>query len=308
MRRVLIVNPRAGAGRMGRKLDALHRAIVRIAGPIELMPTQHRKHASELAAQAVRQGATEVWSLGGDGTHSEVVAGLESVPESSDVALGVLHGGTGGDFSRMLGRGSLEVQVRRLLADEGVWIDLGEARWMNGGQEQRQVFLNELSMGMSATICARVNSGSKRLGGRISFLAHTLRTLVDFQPHDLQLTVDGEVVEISGVRTTLACNGRWGGGGMLFAPEAQLDDGQLNVIVLLDSPVHRAVRQLPRLYDGSITASPDVRIFCGSALTLASQGTQQHLEADGEVLGKGSVSIAVIPKRLRLLGLDRKRL
>ena len=129
---------------------------------------------------------------------------------------------------------------------------------------------------------------------------------MDYHPHDLQLTVDGEVVELSGVRTTLACNGRWGGGGMLFAPEAQLDDGQLNVIVMLDSPVHRALRQIPRLYDGTITANRDVRCFRGSALRLASSGAPQHLEADGEVLGTGTVSVAVIPKRIRALGLERK--
>lgn len=307
MSRVLIVNPMAGAGRVGRKLQQIHQTLEAIAGPIELMPTQASKHASTLAAQAVQNGATEVWSLGGDGTHSEVVTGLESCPESNHVSLGILHGGTGGDFSRMLGRGSLKEQARRLVSGTSTLIDLGEVSWKEGDQTRRQVFLNEVSVGMSAAICARVNDGSKRLGGRLSFLFHTLRTLVDFKPHDIRLTADGKSKVFKGVRTTLACNGRWAGGGMMFAPNAHLDDGKLDLVILLDSPVHRAVGLIPSLYDGSFTRSRYAEVLRATSIRIESLTERQHVEADGEVLAMNNVEIAVIPKRLRLLGFHQEK-
>ena len=94
---------------------------------------------------------------------------------------------------------------------------------------------------------------------------------------------------------------------MMFAPNAHLDDGKLDLVILLDSPVHRAVGLIPSLYDGSFTRSRYAEVLRATSIRIESLTERQHVEADGEVLAMNNVEIAVIPKRLRLLGFHQEK-
>lgn len=296
----LIANPAAGGGRVGREWETIRDTLRSVFPDLQLVRTTATGHATELAVRAIDdEQHTELLSLGGDGTHSEVAAGIAaSKAAPGTIAFGALHGGTGGDFSRLLGRGELLDQALRLRDGPRAAIDLGRVRW-DGGE---RVFLNEVSFGMSAAVCANVNNSGKRLGGKATFLIQTLRTLATYRPQPVEITVDGETFTPGPIQTALFCNGRWAGGGMQFAPNALLDDAALDLTVIRDPSTLRALRSAPALYNGRLLDQPHVSGHRGAEFAIRSLGEPLWIEADGEVLGHTPATIEVMPAALVLLG------
>lgn len=301
---ILVANPAAGGGRVGRRWDAVVSELRGVFPGLEARRTERQGHAGELAAEAVRAGETEVLSLGGDGTHSEVAAGIASVRSDGSVALGVLHGGTGGDFSRLFGDGTLVERAAHLAGAGSAPIDLGRVAYETDGGTRERVFLNEASVGMSAEVCARVNRSSKRFGAKGTFLTQTVRTLARYKPVPLVVEADGAVLWDREITTVVVANGRWAGGGMKFTPEARLADGALDVCVIRPGgPVHSL--RLPRhLYRGSTGASDLVRFGRGAEVVLRCPSGALLIEADGEVLGRTPIRCTVLPSAVRLMGAD----
>ncbi len=294
----LIANPAAGGGAVGRRWDEVVRTLRAVFPDLEAVRTERRGHGTELARQAVRAGHDALLSLGGDGTHSEVAAGIAAEDATGRIRLGTLHGGTGGDFSRLVGRGPLDEQARRLRDLPAHPIDLGRVTWGDG---RSRVFLNEVSFGMSARICAEVNRSSKRLGGRLTFLTQTLKVLAAYRCQPVRIRVDDRVLEPGPVQTVLFCNGQWAGGGMHFAPRARLADGLLDVTVIREPGLIRSLRAAPHLYDGALLDQPHVDFDRGARLEIATLGEPVGIEADGEVLGEIPARVEVLPGAVSLM-------
>ncbi len=294
----LIANPAAGGSTVRRQWDEILETLRDVFPGLDAVQTRHVGHGTELAREAIEAGHDNLLSLGGDGTHSEVAAGIASVETDRTIALGVLHGGTGGDFSRLLGRGTLREQAERLRDLPAKPIDLGRVRYQGG----ERVFLNEVSFGMSAAICVSVNKSRKRLGGQATFLIHTLKTLATYKPQAVEIDVDGEILQPGPIQSVLACNGQWAGGGMRFAPRAGLADGAFDLTVIRDAPTLQAIRLTPKLYNGQLLEQPQVDSARGRRIGIKSLGEPLWIEADGEVLGTTPAVVEVLPGALNLMG------
>lgn len=295
----LIANPAAGGGSVGRDWDAIVDELRGVFPDLQAVRTERTGHGTDLATQAVADGHTEILSLGGDGTHSEVAAGIAAAESDTAISLGILHGGTGGDFSRLLGRGSFREQATRLRDRPARPIDLGRATWEGG----ERVFLNEISVGMSAAICASVNTSRKLLGGTVTFLTHTLKVLVRYRPQAIEIVVDGEQTLRPGpIQTAILCNGQWAGGGMHFSPRARLSDGKLDLTVIRDAPTLKALRLTPHLYNGKILDQPQVDWARGEHFSIRSLGEPLYVEADGEVVCQTPLEVQILPGALLLMG------
>ena len=295
----LIANPAAGGGSVGKDWDGVVSTLRTVFPDLEAVQTQQQGHGRDLALQAISEGHDAVLSLGGDGTHSEVAAGIAASEQS--VPLGILHGGTGGDFSRLLGRGTLLEQALRLRDEPEAAIDLGRATW-DGGE---RVFLNEISVGMSAAICERVNKSRKTLGGKGTFLLYTVRTLANYVPQPIEVVVDGRVHRPGPIQTAIVCNGQWAGGGMRFAPNARLGDGEFDLTIIRDAPTLKALRLTPHLYNGKLLEQPQVDDDRGRSFEIRSLGEPLWVEADGEVVCQTPLTVEVLPGALRLMGAPR---
>lgn len=295
----LIANPRAGAGKVGREWEQTLATLRGVFPALEAVQTEAIGHAAELARAAVAEGHTEVLSLGGDGTHSEVAQGLAaSGAPAGTLGLGVLHGGTGGDFSRLLGRGTLDEQARRLRDVPAAPIDLGRVRYEGG----ERVFLNEVSFGISADVCEAVNRAGKGVAGRYAFFGSLLSALTRFRAVEVEVVVDGKVLGSGRALAVLVGNGRWAGGGMPFTPDARLADGQFDVIAVWSARVPSLVRSAAHLYDGRLGARSHCQIGRGRVVELRTGGVPFGIEADGEVLGSHPHQVEVLPGAIRLLG------
>ncbi len=299
---ILIANPAAGAGRVRKQWTQILATLRPIFPDLEAVHTRHIGHGKELAQEAIANGHRQLISLGGDGTHSEVASGIYASGLGTEVALGVLHGGTGGDFCRMMGKGSLAERALRLREVPAAPIDLGMVSWEQGQGHPSRVFLNVCSIGMGAAVCERVNNSKKRFGGTVTFFTQSLRVLVSYKAQPVVVTIDGREIRPGPTQTIQVCNGKWAGGGMKFAPEALLNDGLFDVAVIGETKPLDSMRFVPKLYNGRIMSAAHVHGGRGAEVRIKSLGSPLLIEADGEVVGTTEAVFNVIPGALSLMG------
>lgn len=313
----LLVNPRAGAGRVAELVPRLEQAFRARASStggaaFELVETRGPGDATRCVREALERGSAGVAVVGGDGTLSEATNGFFEGTRAvrPDAWLAPLSCGTGGDFRKTIGSVNvprsgegIEALVAQVLAATPRPIDVGHLRYVDRrGDERERVFLNITSFGIGGLVDELVNDGPKWLGGGPAFLLGTVRALVAYRPAAVRVRVDeGEPREV--VITNLAvANGRYFGGGMFVAPKAELDDGRFDVVTMPAIAPHRALRLLPRLYRGTHLDSPHVHFERGRVVVAESVDPSVHvlLDVDGEAPGRLPARFEVLPGALLL--------
>ncbi len=305
-RAVVIVNPAAAGGAVRRRTIAIEALVRGALGPVSIRETTRAGDGITLAREALSQGATTVLSLGGDGTHHEVVAGcVASGVDPSRWVYGALPAGTGGDFTRTLPYGrDLTAAVRAVASSAPRWIDTGEVDFTrDDGGRATEVFLNVASCGASGEVDRAVNASAKRWGA-MSFLAATVGVMARYRPPRVRVTVDGEDHGEHRPSVIAVCNGQWAGGGMRFAPKASLDDGLLDGVVVPWSPLWRSVFDTPKLYAGALEKIPGAVTFRGREVRVDVLGGEALIDVDGEAPGRAPAVFRARPRSLRLLGLE----
>ena len=252
-------------------------------------------HLTELAREAASEGKLIV-VVGGDGTLNEVVNGI--VGTNAEVA--VLPNGTGQDFGR-----SHDIPTRFddavAVALNGVAkeVDLGRASFVApDGTEATRVFANVGSAGMSGAVAARANAGSKALGGRATFYYSLVREFLAWENTDVTVSFEGGHRR-GPMHDVIVANGRWHGGGMKLAPDAQPDDGLFDVVLIGDVTKLDFVTTSPKLYSGRHVGHPRVEVLRGAAVDVDAV-VPLPLELDGEVAGTTPARYEVVPRALRV--------
>lgn len=298
---LLVANPAAAGGRVGRRWGRIEARLLETLGPVRCVRTRAPGDATRLAREAAAQGADAVLALGGDGTLGAVAAGLADTA----TALGVLPVGSGGDLRRSLPAArDLWSAAAALPGAEARPIDLGRFTASNdAGAPVTGTFLNMASCGVSGLVDRLVNASSKPLGGTVAFAWATLRAHRRYRPSTVRLTLDGADRGVHSVATVIAANGRYAGGGMCFAPEAALDDGLLDFVVLPHRPLLASLPLLVGLYRGTHVRRADVLTMRGRRLevTPLDDDAPAWLDVDGEAPGRAPATFEVRPGALRLL-------
>ena len=295
----VIVNPVAGAGGTARKwphiLDLLKSLGLRFKHDL----TEAPGHAIELARDAAEKGYEQVVSVGGDGTINEVVNGLYNAGSIGEVVLGIISTGTGGDYIRTIGLPrSYPEMCRCLMNPRRLTVDLGVVEYMNGGDMVQRLFVNFAGFGFDAEIVRRTIQQFKSLGSTASYLMGLLTTLVFYQNREITLVIDGVAVEKK-VCTVVMNNGKYGGGGMLTAPDADLTDGLLDVLIIGNLNKADLLWSLPRIYRGTHLTHPKVELHKAREIEIRT-GAPLYLHADGELLGQVPARFRVLPAALNI--------
>jgi YegS/Rv2252/BmrU family lipid kinase len=302
-RPLVIVNPAAGNGAVARAWDGMAAELARLGIDAEVVRTTHAGHASELARAGLRDGPRLVVAVGGDGTVNEVVNGFfeDGAPVAADAELAIVPVGTGRDGVRTYGISGKPVRALALLADGATrTIDLGRATYLShAGVEESRIFLNIASCGLSGAVAERANRTSKRLGGTPAFLWATIATFAGWR--NVAFTVafdDAPPLELV-ANNTIVANGRYFGGGMKIAADAEPDDGQLDAIVFGDVGKLDLALNMHRLYRGTILRHPKASHRLARTVSVAT-ARPLPIEIDGEQPGVTPVHFEVLPAALRL--------
>jgi diacylglycerol kinase (ATP) len=303
MKTVVVVNPSAGNGIVGRKWATYNRSIVSIFGSSKILMTAAPGEATILVRSAIHSGVERIVVVGGDGSVNEAVNGFfeNDKPIGSEVSLAVYPIGTGTDFARTIGLSGVSLTSSFLHATEHR-VDVGKASFINhDGRSESRYFLNISSFGSSGLVVDKVNSTSKRLGAKLSFFIGTVRGLLDYQNQRVRIRVDDIIDEEMEINTVAVANGRYFGGGMMIAPNALLGDGFFDIIVVGNIGVMTFLRNAPLLYQGRHLGLPNIRSFRGRVIEVMPLGDLPVLlEFDGEQAGQLPVRYEILPQALRL--------
>ncbi|MBW2312983.1 MAG: diacylglycerol kinase family lipid kinase [Deltaproteobacteria bacterium] len=299
---VVVVNPKSRNGATGRGWQRVERALRDALGPAEVAMTCGPRDAERLAREAVAAGAERILVAGGDGTASEVVAGLLGAGLGDRAALGFLPLGTGGDWSRTLGTPRALPEALRSLSDgHERRLDAGRLEFESpDGETHETHFLNIASGGLSGAVDRLVNETPKTLGGTASFLIGTLRGLASYRNVACRVEVDGRLLHEGPLVLATAANGRYFGGGMHVAPQARPDDGLLDVVVIPGVSKGRLLSRMPDLYRGTHLELPEVAFAQGRRVEFTPE-EPWHLDVDGEHVPARAARFEIVPGALRVL-------
>jgi YegS/Rv2252/BmrU family lipid kinase len=282
----LLVNPASGRGRtlellpqVEHELD-LRRIIFRVER------TKGPGHAVHEAIRAIEAGEVPV-VMSGDG----LVGIVGGAIAGSEVPLGIIPGGRGNDLARVLGipdqpEGAVEVLNAGLTRE----IDVGEA---NGER-----FLCIASVGFDSE-ANRIANNTKLIKGNLVYAYAAMRALIAWKPARFTVRVDDERIRFSGYSVS-AANSKAYGGGMFVAPDADLTDGEFDIVLIGEVSKWRFLRNMPKVFKGTHVENPEVRVFRAPHLEL-SASRPFAVYADGEHLTDLPVSLRLLPRALSVI-------
>ena len=301
----VIANPMARHGFVGKNWPELSARIREALGSVELQLTESRGDGLRIGKQAIANGARTIVSFGGDGTHSEVVDGIMQSGVNKEVTLGVLHAGTGGDFRRMIpGAEELESACAVIRDKPAVPIDVGWVQYVHDeGHSEGRFFLNIASMGMGGLVDRFVAESKSKSSGKAKYFKAVLRAQMKYKPAGIRLRIDGKDEGEHDISNVCVCNGRWAGGGMMFAPEARVADGMFDVILLRATSTLRGLPVMAGLYKGTHVRSPIVSTYRGKRVEVEMLANTAWMDIDGEAPGVGPAEFRIHEGALRVIGI-----
>ncbi|HOX46657.1 MAG TPA: diacylglycerol kinase family lipid kinase [Myxococcota bacterium] len=304
MKTLAVVNPHSANGATGRQWPELQAALRGALGEFEVRFTACSGNATTLVREALGAGVDRIVAVGGDGTNNEVVNGFfdGDRPIRPEAELGFLPRGTGGDFRKTLAIGTaLEACLPVLRAGRARPCDVGRTTFVGpAGEPVQRHFLNITSFGLGGLVDDRVNHSTKAFGGKASFFLGTLKAMLAYQNRHLRLRVDDGFDEPLTVQNVAVANGQYFGGGMWVAPEARIDDGLFDVVIMGDMSKWDLLTQGTRIYKGTHLTLPKVRHLRGRRVEATSD-EEVLIDMDGEQPGRLPITLEIVPAAIRVL-------
>ena len=230
----------------------------------------------------------------------ETVNGVLASGRATEVELAVLPRGTGKDFVRSL-RIPRDVGAAIEVARDGRarTVDVGHARYVGwDGSEAEAYFANFAGAGISGAIARRANSSSKALGGRASFFWATTAVFLGWKSAMTTADVDGDR-RTGPMFEVLAMNGDYAAGGMWVTPDAEPDDGRLDVLLIGDVTKADFLRTFPKIYRGKHLSHPKIDLLHGSVVSVDAD-IRLPIVLDGEQPGTTPARFELVPRALQV--------
>jgi diacylglycerol kinase (ATP) len=284
----LIYNPKSGIMRAPRLIRRMiERTLSDAPFVYDFVETAYKGHAHELAREAAEQGYDAVVSIGGDGTANEVGTALLY----TNTALAIIPIGSGNGLARGLGIPVAVRRAARLLLD-------GMVRVIDAGTIEDRHFFIVTGLGFDALVGKLFDDRSLR--GPLPYFYIGVREFLFFRPEVFTLEFDGRVVVRSALLVTVANLKQWGL-GVTISPHAQPDDGLLDVCIIRNVTLLRALIHFPKLFTGKIDKVREYERYQTTSLRI-SRKKPGPFHVDGEPIEAGkSVQVGVKPDALKVI-------
>jgi YegS/Rv2252/BmrU family lipid kinase len=282
----VLVNPAAAGGKALRVIPDVERELRRLGADYRVVQSSSGDHAKVLARQMADAGEVAI-AVGGDG----LVGTLAGALCGSESALAIIPAGRGNDFARVLGIPSDPAAAARLAVE-------GTARAVDVGEVDGKTFVGIASFGIDSDV-NRIANDTKLFRGSLVYAIAMLRTLAPWKHAHFTYVVDGQRREMTGYSVAVANSGVFGG-GMRMAPDAEIDDGLLDVVAIEGQSKWQYLRGLPRVFKGTHVQNPAVRIERGRRVEVDAD-RPFTIYADGDPLGELPATITVAERALLVI-------
>jgi diacylglycerol kinase (ATP) len=285
-----VVNPAAGSDPSAR-LIPVARWLREAGAEVAVEYSRSLEHAGDLAREAASKGHVVI-AAGGDG----MVGGLAGALAGTDAVLGILPAGRGNDFARQLGLPEEPERLAELLLSaEPRVIDAIEVESEDG---TKNIVVGSVYGGVDSVANVHINRLT-RLPGSLAYYLGPLRAIATWRPVSYRVTVDGETREERGY-TVVAANSGFYGYGLHVAPDAAVDDGLLDVVIIRHAPKRRFFAVMRELPHGTHVRRPEVEVLRGREIRVEAD-REIPFGGDGELLGTLPATIRVLAGALRVI-------
>lgn len=295
----VILNPVAGRGYGAKVESEIRERLTAQRLDFDLVRTERRGHAIEMAEQAATDGFDPVVAVGGDGTTNEVVNGLMAAALNGQAGtLGIVPVGSGSDFAHAAGvPASLEEACSRLARGRSRLVDIGR---VTVDDQSPRYFDNAVGIGFDGQVTLEAMK-FKRLRGMALYLPVVLKTVfVSLRVPRVRVEYDDNVLELPALMVVVA-NGPREGGGFYIAPEAQPDDGIFDLCMVREVSKMGMLGLIPHFMKGTHVGRKPVTMAQARNVVITSPGNLVA-HTDGEMLCTEGhrIECEILPQRLRV--------
>jgi diacylglycerol kinase (ATP) len=289
---VVVVNPRGGARRGLAVLESVKPVFDAAGAELEVHVTTHAGHAQELAKTINLEEYDGFCVVGGDGTIHEAVGGLMQQDDPKSTPLGVIPAGTGNSVLQHLECFDPLEAARRIVAGNDHPLDV-----IRVTMENEVVYCVNI-VGWGNVVDINFVAERLRAIGPSRYAVAAMLHVVRAKQHRATLVLDEKTIEDE-FAFIIACNTKFTGKGMLFAPRAEMSDGKIDVVVVRRTSRWQLYRVLKKISNGSHVSLSCVEYHQVQSFSIKSDN-RESLNLDGEVKGATPVSADIMCGALRL--------
>ena len=289
---VLIYNPVSGDAKFKFRLDAVVEFMQQAGGIVLPFRTRYKGDIRPFLREIKAFATDGLIVAGGDGTVHEVINAM--LTEEVDVPLGIIPSGTCNDFASNLGFGkNLSRCLNAVCGGQWRMVDVGK---ING-----EYFLNVASAGLLTSVAHSVDTSLKNTLGRMAYYLKGLGELPNFQSLHVKITADGQIIK-DDILLFLVMNSGMVGSFPTLAPEAKIDDGKLDLLIVNKCSISELMGLLISIFAGRHTSSSHIRHLQASEIYIeCDQDVESDL--DGELGPKLPLAIATVTNKLKVFQL-----
>lgn len=292
----LIVNPSAGNTNFRKSWICIQSLLKTKEIFFSFAFTQYTKHELVLVDEAIKQGYRNFISVGGDGTLHHVVNGImmQRYTKTSNIKLGVIPLGTGNDWIRTYKiPNSIEKAINVIINNTVIFQDIGCITLASG---KKEYFNNLAGIGFDGYVVKNLKYLKKI--GSIAFLLSGLYSLLSYRKKKYSITIGDETLKEECLMIIFGIC-KYSGGGLRVTKYPNPTDGLLDITIVKKFSFFNLLFNLPKLYNGNIVHHKKVDNYKVKELNIINDNS--IIEADGEIVGTGSLKVHIIPNAIQFL-------
>ncbi len=284
---LFIVNPKAGTNLQKHIRDSVDKYLNHKKFEYGIWLTEQEGHASVLAKKAIEEGYEIIVAVGGDGSINEVASAMVG----SQAILGIIPAGSGNGLAMHLGYGrNITAAIKKLNTAVVQTIDCGA---MNG-----RAFINIAGVGFDGLVSNLMKGSHWR--GFLPYFLKSVEAGFSYTPRDCHIELDDKTLNLKCFAISIA-NGPMYGYNFQIAPDARLDDGLFEVVILKDAPLWHYFAAVPAMLNSKIYDADFVEHYAARRVRISAEG-DNHVHLDGEgMIVSGDLNFEMKPAALKIL-------
>lgn len=301
---MVIVNPKAGSGKGLKDWPVISNTMNRHGLDFTCVFSEHKYHAVELTVKSIKDGYRKIVAIGGDGTIHEIVNGIfiQQVVPTTEILLSVIPTGTGNDWVRMYGiTQTYRDAVRSMVDEKAVFQDVARVEFFESKVKQQRFMANVAGMGFDAEVTRGYNKlKDNGRSGRNLYLLSVLKVFFSYISGRFKIFTDGKLFHEGYLFSSSVGIGKYNGGGMVQMPEAETDDGLMDITAIKNINKFLIIRDFNKLYSGRIFENRGVIHAKAKIIEIETQPITR-IEIDGEIMGYSPFKFELIPQSIRVV-------
>ncbi len=294
-----IANPIAGKNNYKQQHIKIHSYLKYFNIEYEFKITEYHKHEIEIVYDAIRKGYTHFISIGGDGTLHYIVNGVmkQNIISQNKIVIGVIPIGTGNDWIKTYNidndiKKSIEI-IKKVNTE---YQDIGFLELKNTSR----YFNNVAGIGYDGYIVSNMDK-LKNLGA-ISYLISSISAIISYKKNKYEKKVNKETIKEKCLMIIIGIC-KYSGGGMKLTSYSSSSNGLFDITIAKNLNILDLIKNLRGLYNGSIINHKKISTYKSTSLLIVpkNQNLSSFIEADGELVGSGSVKVSIYNKAIQFV-------